>query len=284
MIHLLVMLSLLSGGSTKVVQNFQTECGDSFYNKVTPTVLDGPQYRQICQTLNNKHYYATLYDTNNKIPVYSAYVFKGWMDCNRKSTWYIEPQLEDINEGNNMEPHGSRLLKNQSSNKDYEKSSFHRGHLAPVRHADSQGCSDATFTLTNAAPQYSSFNSGQWKKVEQDMASTVKGRCSTAYIVTGVVAGNFINTPSINNRVRVPSHFWTAYCCNDKTNKLISGGAIGENSNDNLTPCQKPVKDLELELKDLYDVTSFSLFDNNCRDADFVEITNRKRPRNLGQC
>ncbi|XP_055062641.2 endonuclease domain-containing 1 protein-like [Misgurnus anguillicaudatus] len=281
MIHLLVMLSLLSGGSTKVVENFQTECGESFYNKVPPTVLNGPQYRQICQTRNNKPYYATLYDTNNKIPVYSAYNYTGKVMCDRQSNWYIEPQLEDIKEKINMGPKGKLALNNQASNEDYKTESniLHRGHLAPVYHAASKKCSDATFTLTNAAPQYSSFNQGQWKKVEQDMASIAKERCSTANIVTGVVAGNFINTPLINNRVRVPSHFWTAYCCKNKTNILISGGVIGINSNDNLTPCQKPVKDLELELKYLYNVQSFRLFDNNCRDADYVEITNRKRPR-----
>nr|XP_055062674.1 endonuclease domain-containing 1 protein-like [Misgurnus anguillicaudatus] len=168
MIHLLVMLSLLSGGSTKVVQDFQTECGNFFINRVTPTVLNGPQYKQICQTLKNKQYFATLYDTTNKIPVYSAYVFEGLIDCKRQNNWYIEPQLENNNAENNMGPQGSLVLNNQASNKDYEKKGFDKGHLAPVYQANSQECADATFTLTNAAPQYGSFNRGQWRKIEKN--------------------------------------------------------------------------------------------------------------------
>ncbi|XP_073716105.1 endonuclease domain-containing 1 protein-like [Misgurnus anguillicaudatus] len=277
MIHLLVMLSLLSGGSTEVVQNFQTECGDYFYKKVTPTVLNGPQYRQICQTLYDTHYYATLYDTNNKIPVYSAYKYTGSFKCDRLDKWYIEPQLENNNKGINMELWGKSVtLSNQASNEDYENTGYHKGHLAPVYHANSQGCSDATFTLTNAAPQNGSFNSGQWRKIENDMSSIAQRRCeaSTAYIVTGVVPGN----SNMKNRVRVPSHFWSAYCCKElKTNRLISGGVIGINSDDNLTPDQKSVKDLEDDLEGFYNVQSFILFDNNCRDAVHVEI-NRKRP------
>lgn len=267
MILLLLMLSLLSGGSTKVVQDFETECGEFFYYRVAPTVLYEPwypqRYRQICQTLNNKQYFATLYDTYNRIPVYSAYVFEGLKDCKRKSKWYFEPQLDYNNAGKNMEPERSIDLFNQASKKDYVNSRYDRGHLAPVYHADSQGCSDATFTLTNAAPQYSSFNRGQWKKIEYNIASTVRSRCidSTAFIVTGVVPGN----NAINNRVTVPSHFWTAYCCTDlKANTLISGGAIGENSG-NVPPDEISVEDLQDRLIKLYKVQSFSLFHYDCK-------------------
>ncbi|XP_065110345.1 endonuclease domain-containing 1 protein-like [Paramisgurnus dabryanus] len=291
MILLLVMLSLLSGGSTEVVQNFEMECGefgDFFYYGIAPTVLYDPEfperYTQICQTLYDTQYYATLYDTTNKIPVYSAYVFEGWMDCRRKSYWYIEPQLEDNNQGINME-RWDRWVTYQASNEDYRTVSniFDKGHLAPVYQANSQGCSDATFTLTNAAPQYRSFNRGQWKKVENDMASTVEGRCedSTAFIVTGVVPGNNV----INNRVSVPSHFWTAYCCKELiTNRLISGGVIGVNSEDNVTPHQRSVKRLERRLKYLYNVQSFSLFYDGCRNAYYVPVTIPKQRRpNISQ-
>ncbi len=61
----------------------------------------------------------------------------------------------------------------------------------------------------------------------------------------------------INNRVKVPSHFWTAYFCLDNNNKCqISSGFIGQN---------KTVKDLETELTKLYNVDSFELFDNSTK-------------------
>ncbi|KAI7811234.1 endonuclease domain-containing 1 protein-like [Triplophysa rosa] len=268
----LVMLFLLSGGSAEVVTDFQKACGGFFKNGISPTVLPGTQYKQICQTLDNQAYYATLYDTENKIPVYSAYVFEGKMGCDRSDKWYIEPQLDVLdNSKKNMESGSNIPLINQASNADYANSEFDKGHLAPVRQANSQECAYATFTLTNAAPQNPSFNRGKWNKLEKDMVNMVTSHCrmETAHIVTGVVP-SVNNKKIINNRVNVPSHFWTAYCCHHITsNQLSSGGAIGENIKTETPPEQMTVRGLEQELTKYYGV-SFILFDNNCRDANHV--------------
>jgi len=92
LLHVL-MLVLLSGGSAEVVENFEWECGEFFANGKSPTRFSGLQYKQICQTRNGVHY-ATYYDTDNKIPVYSAYRFRGLQSCKRKN-WYIEPQVSE---------------------------------------------------------------------------------------------------------------------------------------------------------------------------------------------
>uniref|UniRef100_A0A9J7ZVC9 Endonuclease domain-containing 1 protein-like n=1 Tax=Cyprinus carpio carpio TaxID=630221 RepID=A0A9J7ZVC9_CYPCA len=264
LLHVL-MLSLLSSGSAEVVQDFESECGQFFANRKSPTRFPESQYKQICQTLKNYVYYATFYDTQNKIPVYSAYKFDGLKDCTRQDKWYIEPQLDDTNKSPSMEFEKDVRNKiqglgdHQALNRDYKKSKHDRGHLEPVFQAQSQGCADATFTLTNAAPQKPSFNRGQWRVLERNIAEELSNQCPpnkyTVYIVTGVVPG----TNNINNRVTVPSHFWTAYCCLDNNNKCqISGGFIGEN--ENIPPKDKTVKDLETELTALYKVTSFKLF------------------------
>ncbi len=67
----------------------------------------------------------------------------------------------------------------QALNGDYEKSGFHKGHLAPVYQAESQDCADATFTLTNAAPQNPSFNGGQWRVLEKKKCRTTVWSMST---------------------------------------------------------------------------------------------------------
>ncbi len=95
LLHVLI-LSLLSGGSARVLQDFESECGQFFANGKSPTRFPKPQYRQICQSLNYIYYYATFYDTNKKIPVYSAYKFEGIKDCKRQNKWYIEPQVSEI--------------------------------------------------------------------------------------------------------------------------------------------------------------------------------------------
>ncbi|KTG42250.1 hypothetical protein cypCar_00010777 [Cyprinus carpio] len=102
LLHHVLLLSLLSGGSARVVQDFEKECGQFFANGKSPTRFPDPQYRQICQTLNDEVYYATFYNTSNRIPVYSAYKFEGIKNCTRIVKWYIEPQLDDNNASPNM--------------------------------------------------------------------------------------------------------------------------------------------------------------------------------------
>ncbi|XP_067261202.1 endonuclease domain-containing 1 protein-like isoform X2 [Chanodichthys erythropterus] len=232
-LHVL-MLFLLSGGSAEVVQTFEQECGQFFAGGKSPTTFTGSRYMQICQNLNGVVYYATYYDTDNKIPVYSAYRFAGRKDCTRLDKWYIEPQLDDNNQQPNMKLERDVVIPGlgvrQALNGDYEKSGYDRGHLAPVYQAQSQSCSDATFTLANAAPQNPSFN-------------------------RGVVPG----TQTLKNRVNVPSHFWTAYCCLDQNNRCqISKGFIGVNKN--IPPQSKSVNALETELAKYYNVNPFKLF------------------------
>ncbi|KAF5881013.1 endonuclease domain-containing 1 protein-like, partial [Clarias magur] len=190
----------------EVVHDFTLSCPQFFItvnNKVTsPTVFSDNnnkhRYKQICQTLNDEAEFATLYDTANKIPVYSAYTFKGLKDCDRLNKWHIEPQLDDPkNGGKNMERVSDEAYKmlhpnpNQALDGQYVKSGFHRGHLAPVYHANSKSCADATFTLTNAAPQNPSFNSGRWKATEGKMGKILDDKCKNLnmYVVTGVVPG-----------------------------------------------------------------------------------------------
>ncbi|XP_048051482.1 endonuclease domain-containing 1 protein-like [Megalobrama amblycephala] len=257
LLHVL-MLFLLSGGSAEVVKNFELKCGQFFAGGKSPTTFTGSQYEQICQTLNGVAHYATYYDTKNRIPVYSAYRFEKKMGCTRLDKWHIEPQLDKTPPNMAFEDiWGER----QALNGDYVKSGYHKGHLAPVYQAQSQDCSDATFTLTNAAPQNPSFNSGQWRVLEENMAGELSEQCKklSVFIVTGVVPGT---KKTKNERVNVPSHFWTAYCCLDNNKKCqFSRGFIGVN--ENITPQNITVNDLETELAKLYKVKSFEVFDSS---------------------
>ncbi len=55
---------------------------------------DNTRYKLICQKYKNNYRYATLYDTTNKIPVFSAYKFTGKRFYQRpKRQWMIEPQV-----------------------------------------------------------------------------------------------------------------------------------------------------------------------------------------------
>ncbi|XP_057212505.1 endonuclease domain-containing 1 protein-like isoform X2 [Triplophysa rosa] len=252
-----VVLWLLSGASAKVVTTFENQCDEFFVVKKTPIIIPTPAFQNICQMLNGVVYYATLYDTSNKIPLYSAYKFEELIKCERPNAWYIEPQLDDNNAGANMALQCTKDGGKQALNDDYVNSNYDKGHLAPVYQASSNQCAKATFTLTNAAPQNKSFNRGQWRVTEKNIANYLNNNCKpyTKYIVTGVVPGKQI----IGKSVTVPSHFWTVYCCLDNNNKCqFSQGYIGVNKNDPVQ--QMNVSALEKLLANLYNFTSFQLF------------------------
>ena len=57
-------------------------------------ILDQNRYKPICQTFENLRRFLTLYDINNKIPVFSAYKYIGIKDKGRpKGYWKIEPMV-----------------------------------------------------------------------------------------------------------------------------------------------------------------------------------------------
>ncbi|KAI4881849.1 hypothetical protein NFI96_026638 [Prochilodus magdalenae] len=280
-----LLLLALSGCSSEVVEDFTETCPEFFANPggalSPPTVFTGDHYKQICQIRENTYEYATLYDTANRIPVYSAYRFEGLMGCQREDKWYIEPQLENIND-KRMRPESR--VEHQASNQDYVNSGYHKGHLAPVYHARTQSCADATFTLTNAAPQVCTFNKGQWWRTEKAVARILESTCSSnqAYVVTGVVPG--YSEPPLNDRVNIPSHFWTAYCCLDNNKRVLaSGGFIGENTNAPVSQninAPVPVRQLEGSLTVLYDNGNFTIFGGACH----VNSSTENRPVLFQRC
>ncbi|XP_041926751.1 endonuclease domain-containing 1 protein-like [Alosa sapidissima] len=239
---LIILVNSVAVGLGAVVTNFSQNCSQFFSNPngvvTPPDVFPGPQYRQICQKQANQNFYefATLYDSVNRIPVFSAYEYVGHKPCTRKDVWYFEPQLDDQNKGPSMAPEStvSKAMRgnNQALGSDYEKSGYDKGHLYPVFHTNSQSCADSTFTLTNAAPQQPSFNRGEWKKMENDLVKFLNQNClpNQAYVVTGVVPST--NPPVFvpSGRVNVPTHFWNAYCCLDNNLRpMFSGGYLSTN-------------------------------------------------------
>lgn len=156
-------------------------------------------------------------------------------------------------------------ISHQAQNSDYSGSgsSYHKGHLAPRNHCPSPEWANATFTLTNAAPQASRFNLRWFHRVEKETANRLINKCITqglqAYIVTGVVPGN----RTLKNRVRIPSYFWSAFCCVDNNQKArYSGSYLGENHNDSKLT-ELDINVLEANLTRLYN-QNVTLFNGKC--------------------
>lgn len=97
---LLVFLALPNGHIwAKVVDDFN-ECRQFFYLETEPHGMD-QNAKKICQKYGEESgghsgfYYATLYSTFHRIPLYSAYIFDPSCknEGGQKSEWFIEPMV-----------------------------------------------------------------------------------------------------------------------------------------------------------------------------------------------
>lgn len=218
------------------------KCNNFFYQNTAPILQGLVGSTQICQRLGNQYYYATEYDTKNRIPYYSAYTLS-FDKCNSRidDGWFVEPQLANQNSNPNMvQPNRANVAfkAKQAVTADYTNSGYDRGHLTPqLYHCETYDSRNATNTLTNAAPQVRSFNQGIWNKFENTLYDISKKYCNFVgarrYYITGVLPSN--NTFISNGRVNVPDHYWTAVCCDSSgangalRNEGWSAGFVGGN-------------------------------------------------------
>ena len=186
------------------------------------------RYAKICQLgrTGNRAYYATFFDKENRIPVFSMFQIqhdrKGVK--RRRTDWrhegdlvnlpnvrntgfiYSAKEICSITEATSVE---AEIALYQAYDSDYARNRvYNRGHLNPAATYTTHDGKESTFTYTNAAPQYIDFNSGTWNNIERALRNYTKGRCRRAnHVVVGVIPSNPANR--LNNRVNIPSYFWS---------------------------------------------------------------------------
>lgn len=115
---------------------------------------------------------------------------------------------------------------------DYVGSGYDRGHLCPA--ADMTHTEEAmseTFLLSNISPQNSSFNRGNWAKLESIVRKNAIIE-SELYVVTGPV---FIGNKGMigTNNVTIPGHFYKVLY-SPKNEKMIGFIMPNENSTNDI--------------------------------------------------
>ncbi|KAK7166947.1 hypothetical protein R3I94_001366 [Phoxinus phoxinus] len=257
---------------TEVVDSFST-CSSFFFQEEPPriegvldnsTSQDNNRFKLICQKHEGEYRFATLYDRIAKIPIFSAYKFTAVNEKPPHIPWMIEPQLYPL-DGSMSDPGA-----NQAVNGDYcnqKKREWERGHLFPNGHAPDEFTAESTYTLTNAVPQNIKFNSGIWRDMEQNVRSFMQTNCRDvnnpanilAYVLTGAVPGNKL----LNERVNIPSHMWTVFCCyNTNTEEWETQAHWAENKNEKNPIPEKKLEELETFLWVKFKQSS--LFSESC--------------------
>nr|XP_055075376.1 endonuclease domain-containing 1 protein-like [Misgurnus anguillicaudatus] len=270
-----VLLLLICPSVISKVIDF-SECSQFFYQGQPPVIpgilensrsMDNP-YKTICQKYEGEYRFATLYDTTNRIPVFSAYRFTGGK-FKANMEWMIEPQLE-------LYPNDEMTVSypSQATDEDYidNNDNLSRGHLFPICHSGDEVTANSTFTLTNAVPQKISFNSGSWSGMEQKTKKLMDKYCRErndkdkvlAHVLTGAVPGN----NKLNNRVNIPSHMWMIFCCYNSTSSSWSSKAYwGENEDVNVMINESSLEGLHEFLSTKW-VNVTELFYNNCKESN----------------
>ncbi|XP_068696617.1 uncharacterized protein [Montipora foliosa] len=189
----------------------------------------------------SKVYFVTLFDKNRNIPFYSAYKLdpdqaKKIGTYTRKqgsSGWRTTPGVVGVNKAysNAISTCKAKTGSPQLS----------RGHMNPsaINSFDTDHMK-ATYTLSNAVPQFQQFNSFQWGKQEEKMRNYAKNICGkgdgTLYMLTGISdiglkipsgGGDPVQDTSITQRcpqytftskgtsqtLGTPRAVWAAGCC-----------------------------------------------------------------------
>ncbi|XP_015749764.1 PREDICTED: uncharacterized protein LOC107329595 isoform X2 [Acropora digitifera] len=125
---------------------------------------DHTNIRYICQQVPGDpvtYFYSTMFDVGYGIPIYSAYVVS-----KAQASKIGTIKREDLGGDNWRQEAG---LAKQASDLTYgPQKTYDKGHLLPAQtYSFTKPHMNSTFTYTNAVPQVSGFNMGQWRTYEE---------------------------------------------------------------------------------------------------------------------
>lgn len=147
--------------------------------------------------LADRTYFQLCYDASHKVASWVGYELKPEHlhgSASRPSHFRSDRELAHVS----------------ANDVDYRGSGYSRGHLAPaLDFAWSERAINATFLLSNAAPQLQSVNTSVWVRVE-NWVRQVAAESDAVYVFTGVLFGDNPSTIGAG-QVAVPSHFFKVF-------------------------------------------------------------------------
>lgn len=168
--------------------------------KVSPieaNAITATQNEKIRSHVFNHQYFEIHYAPDFKLAKFVKYTLTAenlrQRTAQRRDRFFSDPHLKNLNL--------PAIFANA-----YRKSGYHRGHMAPAEDFRyNQDAIDATFVMTNMAPQKPSLNSGAWKRLEQLMRRYACGE-ERVTILTGPILNEGL--PRLRSGVSIPSQFF----------------------------------------------------------------------------
>ncbi|KAM5186488.1 endonuclease domain-containing 1 protein [Callospermophilus lateralis] len=214
---LLALAGLLEGRLVGEEEAGFGECDKFFYAETPPAGLAADSHVKICQRFQGSERFATLYNTRDRIPVFSAFRSARPAPGSAEQRWLVEPQIDDPHSSleevmNEAEAITSvnNLGSKQALNTDYLDSVYQRGQLYPF--TLSSDLQMATFTLTNSVPMTQSFQERWYMNLNSLVDQALVPHCGNGedlYIITGAVPSG----SKVKDKVTIPEFVWLAACC-----------------------------------------------------------------------
>jgi len=204
--------------------------------------LDSSQYinEENCNQILDKEFFQICYDHNLKTAKAVSYTLYGDLvnetNIEKRPSFRIDREVEK---------------QYRASTKDYTKSGYDRGHLAPDASFDwSQESLNLTFKLTNIIPQARKVNRYTWKKAEKHarFIATVLGEVNVINLIT------YPETPTRigKNQIAVPEGFYKVLYNNDQNYTTC----LYYKNDNNINTKEDKLRDHEVECSTITDVLS----------------------------
>lgn len=174
-----------------------TTCPEHYAGGVEPKLINAKLDRSTVALC--KRSFALLHSGLTRTPLYvgerltRASVAAARKYDQRDNRFHPEPRL----------PAGDR-----AQLRDYTRSGFDRGHMAPSGDMADAAADYDSFSLANIVPQAGGLNRNSWSDLE-DYIRKLTTKLGAAYVVTGPLYEG-TNIKALNGRVLVPTSVWKA--------------------------------------------------------------------------
>ncbi|MCH2228776.1 MAG: DNA/RNA non-specific endonuclease [Crocinitomicaceae bacterium] len=160
--------------------------------------------------LNNREKYFNACNEDEAVVHHSCFSLM-YNDSLEQAEWVsYKLTLDQVESGVNRTNdfrEDTMILSGSATLRDYAKSGYDRGHLAPAGSMkNSKRSMSESFLLSNISPQIPAFNRGVWKRLEEKVRFWVE-RYDSLFVITGPILDDPIAVIG-PNKVAVPSAFF----------------------------------------------------------------------------
>lgn len=144
-----------------------------------------------------------------------------------------EPRTNDFRPDLRLPPKARSILK------DYYRSGYDRGHMAPAGDTNNHETISESFLLSNMTPQNPELNRTLWKNIE-NYARIKANLNGQAFVITGVIFNHCLVEQKLQSRVAVPDKYFKI---------ILSGGMIDAFMVDNIYPRTIKIHEYRTDIK-----------------------------------